>query len=180
MLEYRERRRQTVLALGLARHPQPGYHGPRWTPEQLWLLGTDEDEVVAAEIGRTAGAVRVKRTQLNIPTARDKRRREAGRPARAAPEAAEAEGLTPPQEEPLPASGLPHARDFPGPDGGRGVTLPGAARDAGDGDRQQGDVSEIRAWGTLLSRPEGANSCTYGFAPKGQDSVEARYDWRAQ
>jgi hypothetical protein len=43
--------------------------------EQLALLGTDTDEAIAAQIGRTAGAVRQMRTSLGIPTILDRRRR---------------------------------------------------------------------------------------------------------
>jgi hypothetical protein len=40
-----------------------------WTPEQLALLGTLPDEEVAARIGRSETAVRVKRNRLRIPRA---------------------------------------------------------------------------------------------------------------
>jgi len=70
-------RRQNAIRLKLGRHLQPGYHGPRWTAEQLGLLGTLPDGDVARQIGRTAGAVRVMRTRLGIASARDRRRREA-------------------------------------------------------------------------------------------------------
>jgi len=53
--------------LNLAQHLQPGYHGPRWTAEQLALLGTLPDADVAARIGRTPNAVRVMRDRLGIP-----------------------------------------------------------------------------------------------------------------
>jgi len=69
------RRRRTARELGLWRTLQPGYHGPRWTEGQLRLLGTDTDEAVAALVGRTPAAVRVKRTRLGIPAARDRRRK---------------------------------------------------------------------------------------------------------
>jgi len=71
----REHRRRTARELNLARHLRPGYHGPLWTPAQLRLLGTAPDDVVAARVGRTANAVRVMRTRLGIPTARDGRRK---------------------------------------------------------------------------------------------------------
>jgi hypothetical protein len=40
-----ERRRRTALELNLGRMLQPGYHGPRWSEEQLGLLGmmTNDD-----------------------------------------------------------------------------------------------------------------------------------------
>jgi hypothetical protein len=54
-----------------------------WKQEELALLGTLPDDEVAARIGRTTNAVRVKRTKLRIPTARDGRRaRRKPRPAR--------------------------------------------------------------------------------------------------
>jgi hypothetical protein len=53
--------------LGLARHLAAGYHGPRWTPEELALLGRLPDEEVARWIGRTPNAVRQRRELLGIP-----------------------------------------------------------------------------------------------------------------
>jgi hypothetical protein len=47
-----------------------------WTPEQLARLGTLPDEQLAEQLGRTATAVRVKRTRLGIASACDRRRRE--------------------------------------------------------------------------------------------------------
>jgi hypothetical protein len=46
-----------------------------WTAEELALLGTDEDEVIAMKIGRTAEAVRCERTRAKIPKFRDRRRK---------------------------------------------------------------------------------------------------------
>jgi hypothetical protein len=70
-----ERRRRTAADLNLEQHLRPGYNGgPRWSAEDLALLGTMPDEEVAAQIGRTTGAVRCKRTQRRIPTACDRRR----------------------------------------------------------------------------------------------------------
>jgi hypothetical protein len=46
------------------------------TPDQLALLGTMPDADLARRIGRTVEAVCVRRTQLGIPSARDRRRRE--------------------------------------------------------------------------------------------------------
>jgi len=62
-----ERRRRTARELNLARHLKTGYHGPWWTREQLRLVGTEPDEVVAEKVGRTAQAVRSMRTRLGIP-----------------------------------------------------------------------------------------------------------------
>jgi len=47
-----------------------------WTPSQLALLGTVQDDEVAGRIGRTPDAVRIKRTRRRIPTFRDGRFRE--------------------------------------------------------------------------------------------------------
>jgi hypothetical protein len=59
-----ERRRRTALELNLGRHLTPGYHGPRWTEGELALLGRVPDDEVAAQIGRTVEAVRIKRGRL--------------------------------------------------------------------------------------------------------------------
>jgi hypothetical protein len=61
------RRSRTNREKDLKRHLHPGYHGPRWTPQELALLGTLPDEEVAARIGKTPGAVRQKREELGIP-----------------------------------------------------------------------------------------------------------------
>jgi len=73
----REQRRQTAVRLDLGKHllPHAGYHGPRWTAEELALLSTLPDEDVAARIGRTALAVSIMRRRLGIPNARDRRKR---------------------------------------------------------------------------------------------------------
>ena len=49
---------------------------PLWTKEQIELLGTLPDAEVAKRIGRPVDGVRLMRTRLGIPTARDGRRRE--------------------------------------------------------------------------------------------------------
>jgi hypothetical protein len=54
---------------------RPAYPGPRRTRAQLRLPGREPDDVVAAEVGRSVGAVRSKRTTPGIPTARDRRRK---------------------------------------------------------------------------------------------------------
>jgi hypothetical protein len=59
-----ERRRRTALELGLARHFQPGYHGPWWTRAEVALLGRVPDEEVARRTRRTPNAVRCKREKL--------------------------------------------------------------------------------------------------------------------
>jgi hypothetical protein len=53
-----------------------------WQQDELALLGTLPDAEVAARIGCSTNAVRVKRTKLRIPTARAGRRRQ-GQPGRA-------------------------------------------------------------------------------------------------
>jgi hypothetical protein len=73
--EERERRRQRVKALNLARNLKAGYHGPWWTEQELALLGKLPDEEVAARTGRTPDAVRRKRNSLGIRSASDRRRR---------------------------------------------------------------------------------------------------------
>jgi hypothetical protein len=71
-----ERRRRTARELDLARHLSHGYNrGPWWSPRELALLGTDEDDVIAARIGRTACAVGVMRRKRKVPKFRDRRRR---------------------------------------------------------------------------------------------------------
>jgi hypothetical protein len=56
--EQAERRRRTAVEKNLAQHIRPGYNrGPRWTSRELALLGTDEDGVIAARVGRTPAAV---------------------------------------------------------------------------------------------------------------------------
>jgi hypothetical protein len=70
-----ERRRQTAIELNLGQHLQTGYHGEHWTEADLQLLGTLPDAQVAAIIGKTVTAVRVKRTKLGISTAEDGRKR---------------------------------------------------------------------------------------------------------
>jgi hypothetical protein len=72
--EEREQRRRACLRRNQQRFLQPGYHGPRWTAEDLALLGTLPDAEVAEQIGRTETAVRVMRTRLKIATAEDRRR----------------------------------------------------------------------------------------------------------
>jgi hypothetical protein len=62
-----ERRSRTNREKDLKRHLHPGYHGPRWTPQELALLGALPDDEVAAQIGKTPGAVRQKREGLGIP-----------------------------------------------------------------------------------------------------------------
>jgi hypothetical protein len=74
--EDRERRRQNAVEKNLAQYLILGYHGPRWTKQQLAMLGTMPDEEVARRTGRTVQAVRIRRTRFGIPTFEDRRRRE--------------------------------------------------------------------------------------------------------
>jgi hypothetical protein len=69
-----DQRTRRALELDLARYLKTGYHGPRWTAQDLALLGTMSDDRVAERIGRTAVAVRAMRGKLGIPTAQDRRR----------------------------------------------------------------------------------------------------------
>jgi hypothetical protein len=69
-----EQGRRLNRELNLSRHLQPGYHGPRWTAEQLALLGTMPDEEVARRTGHSVNGVRVRRTRLGIVTACDGRK----------------------------------------------------------------------------------------------------------
>jgi len=48
-----------------------GYHVPRWTIDELALLGTMADAVVAERTGRTTQAVRMMRTGRGIASAED-------------------------------------------------------------------------------------------------------------
>jgi hypothetical protein len=58
-----ERRRRTALELGL--RPTNGYGGSRaWTDNELRMLGTMPDEVLAKKLARSTRAVRLKRTRL--------------------------------------------------------------------------------------------------------------------
>jgi hypothetical protein len=58
------------------RHIRAGYNlGPRWARRELALLGTTRDDEVAAKVGRTPAAVRVKRERLGAPNPRDRRSR---------------------------------------------------------------------------------------------------------
>jgi hypothetical protein len=71
-----ERRRRMALEGNYAARLTPGYPWPRWTRRELGLLGTDDDDVVAAKVGRTLEAVRLMRRKRKVPKFRDRRRRE--------------------------------------------------------------------------------------------------------
>jgi len=71
-----ERRRRTAVELDLGRFLRPGCnYRPWWTGHEVALLGKLPDEEVAARIGRTPNAVRVKRKKLGVPNPQDRRRR---------------------------------------------------------------------------------------------------------
>jgi hypothetical protein len=70
-------KRESAIRLNLIRFAHQAGNGlPTWTKQELVLLGTAPDAEVAARIGRTENAVRVKRTKLRIPTAEDRQRRQ--------------------------------------------------------------------------------------------------------
>src|SRR5262249_5257317 len=69
--EERDARAELARRLGL-RLPDRWAAGG-WSAEQLALLGTDHDEVIAKRVGRSANAVTVKRVRLKVPAFRDRR-----------------------------------------------------------------------------------------------------------
>jgi hypothetical protein len=70
-----ERRCKTAIDLNLRQFLKMGFHGPRWSPEQIALLGRLADAEIAARTGRTPHAVRTMRHRLGIPSPGDRRRR---------------------------------------------------------------------------------------------------------
>ena len=58
--------RKSKLSKRLGLKPTGRWAVGGWTNEQRDLLGTDDDEVIAARVGRTKGAVRAKRAVLGI------------------------------------------------------------------------------------------------------------------
>jgi hypothetical protein len=75
--EERAERSRRATAKKLIRFARAGYRTRMWTRAQLRLLGKEPDDVVAAKVGKSVGAVRSKRTKLGIPTALDQRTRAA-------------------------------------------------------------------------------------------------------
>jgi hypothetical protein len=67
--------RESAAAKACGTRPGPRWTDTGWTPGQLALLGADHDEVIAARVGRTPGAVTTKRVRRKIPAFRDRRRR---------------------------------------------------------------------------------------------------------
>jgi hypothetical protein len=70
-----EEQRRRAVELDLGQYLPMGYHGLRWTPQELALLGTIPDEELAAQIGKTLVAVSLKRRRLGIANPCDRRRR---------------------------------------------------------------------------------------------------------
>lgn len=68
-----DRRAELSRRLGL-KPPATRWKVREWTDAQRALLGTEDDEVIAAKIGRTAEAVRNERERRKIPRFRDRRR----------------------------------------------------------------------------------------------------------
>jgi hypothetical protein len=64
--EEADERRRRAVELNLGQYLHTGYHGPRWTAEELALLGTMPDDVVAARIGKTMVAVSLMRRRMGI------------------------------------------------------------------------------------------------------------------
>jgi hypothetical protein len=79
-----ELRRRNAHELNLGQYLHTGYHGPRWTPAEVALLGTLPDEELAAQIGKTPVAVSLKRRRLGIANPCDRRRRPGAAGRRAA------------------------------------------------------------------------------------------------
>jgi hypothetical protein len=63
-------KRMRAAALADKRRPEGRWDEDGWSAEELALLGTDTDEAVAARVGRTLDAVRLKRDRLRIPPSR--------------------------------------------------------------------------------------------------------------
>jgi hypothetical protein len=75
-----EQRRRTAVERGYVRRIRPGFNlGPWWSPAELALLGTDDDEVIAVRVGRTPAALGVMRRRRKVPKFRDRRKREGRR-----------------------------------------------------------------------------------------------------
>jgi hypothetical protein len=71
--------RKSKLSKRLGLKPGGRWAVGGWTDEQRALLGTDDDEVIAARVGRTKGAVQAKRAVLGIKVFRQTaQRRDSG------------------------------------------------------------------------------------------------------
>jgi hypothetical protein len=69
-----ERAARRVRSKRLQLRPPPRWDDDTWTPEWIALLGTMDDEDVAARVGRSPATVRWQRRQRGIPAFRDRRR----------------------------------------------------------------------------------------------------------
>jgi hypothetical protein len=69
-------RSATAIRFNLGQYLRRYKRPDSWSVKQLALLGTVPDANLARRLGRTADAVRLKRTRLGIPSALDRRRRE--------------------------------------------------------------------------------------------------------
>jgi hypothetical protein len=65
--EERAQRQRLAVEGNFAARLVPGYHGTRWTDEELGLLDTLSDAQVAAQIGRTVAAVKGAAWPGNLP-----------------------------------------------------------------------------------------------------------------
>jgi hypothetical protein len=70
----RERCRRRAIENDQGRFLSTGYLGPRWTAEDIALLGTLSDEEVARRMRRSVNAVRLKREELGIQNPAGNRR----------------------------------------------------------------------------------------------------------
>ena len=75
---------RSELAKRQGRRP-PGRVDHRWTADQLALLGTMDDDVLAAQLDKSASAVRPRRRDHGIPGFRDRRRSRSIAPVEPAP-----------------------------------------------------------------------------------------------
>jgi hypothetical protein len=63
----RRARRRRAITMKLGRNLILGYHGPRWSNEQLAMLPQMSDAQIAARTGRSKNAVRIMRQRLGLP-----------------------------------------------------------------------------------------------------------------
>jgi len=71
-----EAERRVKRRLSKGRRPPGPPAAKRWTPAMDARLGTEEDDVLGREFGKTTEAVRVRRAKLGLPSAYDHRKRE--------------------------------------------------------------------------------------------------------
>ena len=65
--EERQLKRRIAVEGDFGARLEPGYHGPLWSDEELALLGTDTDKVIALRLGKNRSAVRSQRVRRKIP-----------------------------------------------------------------------------------------------------------------